>query len=145
METTAKTTTTEGPARPEKPDKPEKTAFLGLGRMGTPMARRLLAARHPLSVRNRSAARADPLVTEGAFRAASPADAVRDADVVITMLADPAALTPQGLLRKRRLPRDAWHSPKLCEQGAPEHAPDVARPPFGRRRHFRNRPTRNAA
>jgi 3-hydroxyisobutyrate dehydrogenase len=90
METTAKTTTTQGPARPGRP---EKIAFLGLGRMGTPMARRLLAARHPLSVWNRTAARADPLVGEGAFRAASPADAVRDADVVITMLADPAALT----------------------------------------------------
>ncbi|MEU5087991.1 NAD(P)-dependent oxidoreductase [Streptomyces sp. NPDC021356] len=71
----------------------EKIAFLGLGRMGTPMARRLLAAGHPLTVWNRTAARTGPLVAEGAAHAARPADAVRDADVVITMLAGPEALT----------------------------------------------------
>ncbi|GAB2842097.1 hypothetical protein GCM10027074_05690 [Streptomyces deserti] len=70
----------------------EKIAFLGLGHMGTPMARRLLAAGHPLTVWNRTAARAEPLAAEGAVRAASPREAVRDADVVITMLAGPDAL-----------------------------------------------------
>ncbi|WP_217551626.1 NAD(P)-dependent oxidoreductase [Streptomyces sp. GbtcB6] len=70
----------------------EQIAFLGLGHMGAPMARRLLAAGHPLTVWNRTAAKAEPLVAEGAVLAASPADAVRDADVVVTMLADPAAL-----------------------------------------------------
>ena len=70
----------------------DKIAFLGLGHMGAPMARRLLAAGHPLTVWNRTAAKAAPLVGEGAVLAASPADAVRDADVVVTMLADPAAL-----------------------------------------------------
>ncbi|MFI2639978.1 NAD(P)-dependent oxidoreductase [Streptomyces sp. NPDC018610] len=76
----------------QKTDKTVKIAFLGLGRMGVPMARRLLAAGHPLTVWNRTAAKAEELVAEGARPAASPADAVRDADVVITMLADPAAL-----------------------------------------------------
>lgn len=70
----------------------DKIAFLGLGRMGTPMARRLLAAGHPVTVWNRTEAKTGPLVAEGAVRAASPADAVRDADVVITMLAGPSAL-----------------------------------------------------
>ncbi|MEV0171255.1 NAD(P)-dependent oxidoreductase [Streptomyces sp. NPDC050803] len=70
----------------------EKIAFLGLGHMGAPMARRLLAAGHPLTVWNRTAAKAGPLVAEGASAAASPADAVRGADVVITMLAGPDAL-----------------------------------------------------
>ncbi|WP_306186867.1 NAD(P)-dependent oxidoreductase [Streptomyces sp. MK5] len=70
----------------------EKIAFLGLGHMGSPMARRLLAAGHPLTVWNRTAAKAGPLVAEGAVHAASPADAVRDADVVITVLAGPSAL-----------------------------------------------------
>ncbi|MER6984537.1 NAD(P)-binding domain-containing protein, partial [Streptomyces carpinensis] len=70
----------------------EKIAVLGLGHMGTPMARRLLAAGHPLTVWNRTPAKAGPLTGEGAVRAASPADAVRDADVVITMLAGPSAL-----------------------------------------------------
>ncbi|MEU6381276.1 NAD(P)-dependent oxidoreductase [Streptomyces sp. NPDC046909] len=70
----------------------EHIAFLGLGHMGTPMARQLLSAGHPLTVWNRTAERAAPLVTEGARQAAGPAEAVRDADVVITMLADPDAL-----------------------------------------------------
>ncbi|MFF4396634.1 NAD(P)-binding domain-containing protein [Streptomyces sp. NPDC001480] len=76
----------------EKIEKLEKVAFLGLGHMGAPMAGRLLAAGHPLTVWNRTAAKAAPLVTGGAVLAASPADAVRDADVVVTMLAGPAAV-----------------------------------------------------
>lgn len=67
-------------------------AFLGLGRMGLPMARRLLDAGYPLTVWNRTASRADALVAAGARAAVDPADAVRDADVVVTMLADPAAV-----------------------------------------------------
>ncbi|GAB7188818.1 NAD(P)-dependent oxidoreductase [Kitasatospora sp. Ki12] len=43
----------------------EKIAFLGLGRMGLPMARRLADAGHPLTVWNRSPGRADGL-TEAA-------------------------------------------------------------------------------
>ncbi|MCB5180935.1 NAD(P)-dependent oxidoreductase [Streptomyces antimicrobicus] len=71
----------------------EKIAFLGLGAMGLPMARHLLASGRSLTVWNRTAAKAAPLAGEGATVAASPAEAVRDADVVVTMLADaPAAL-----------------------------------------------------
>ncbi|MFF5917366.1 NAD(P)-dependent oxidoreductase [Streptomyces flavochromogenes] len=69
----------------------QKIAFIGLGSMGLPMARRLLDAGHPSTVWNRTAAKADALVADGAVLAASPAEAVREADVVITMLADPAA------------------------------------------------------
>lgn len=69
-----------------------RIAFLGLGLMGAPMARRLLGAGHPLTVWNRTAARTEPFAAAGARVAATPADAVRDADVAITMLADPAAL-----------------------------------------------------
>ncbi|MFE1949263.1 NAD(P)-dependent oxidoreductase [Streptomyces sp. NPDC059524] len=70
---------------------PHRIAFLGLGSMGLPMARRLLDAGHPLTVWNRTASKAAPLVEAGAVLAAHPAEAVRDADVVITMLADPDA------------------------------------------------------
>ncbi|MGW2420234.1 NAD(P)-dependent oxidoreductase [Streptomyces sp. NPDC001709] len=83
----------ENPEKPENLEKPEKVAFLGLGSMGAPMAGRLLAAGHPLTVWNRTPARAEPLAAEGATPAATPAAAVRDADVVITMLAGPDALT----------------------------------------------------
>ncbi|WP_406508784.1 NAD(P)-dependent oxidoreductase [Streptomyces sp. NBC_00212] len=70
-----------------------KIAFLGLGGMGTPMATRLLAAGHPLTVWNRTPAKAQVLAALGAVAAATPGDAVREADVVISMLADPAAVT----------------------------------------------------
>lgn len=65
-------------------------AFLGLGKMGTPMARRLLETSRSdrLVVWNRSAARATALAADGAHVAATPAEAVAAADVVITMLAD---------------------------------------------------------
>src|SRR5689334_9195016 len=63
-------------------------AFLGLGIMGTGMARRLLGAGFPLTVYNRSAERAAPLVAEGALGAATPAEAASQAEVVISMVAD---------------------------------------------------------
>lgn len=68
-----------------------KIGFLGLGQMGTPMAMRLLAAGHELSVWNRTEGRADPLLREGAILAGTPAEAELGADVVITMLFDDAA------------------------------------------------------
>ncbi len=67
-------------------------ALLGLGSMGLPMAERLLGAGHDLRVWNRTAGPADGLVARGAFAAATPAEAARHAEVVITMLADPPAL-----------------------------------------------------
>lgn len=61
-------------------------AFLGLGLMGLPMARRLARAGYPLKVWNRDTAKAKPLEAEGAVIAASATDAVRDADIVFTMM-----------------------------------------------------------
>jgi 3-hydroxyisobutyrate dehydrogenase-like beta-hydroxyacid dehydrogenase len=68
-----------------------KIGFLGLGNMGTPMALRLLAAGHELSVWNRSEERTKPLIHEGAIAAATPAEAELGSDAVITMLLDDAA------------------------------------------------------
>jgi 3-hydroxyisobutyrate dehydrogenase len=84
-----------------------RVAVLGLGRMGHPMAARLLAAGAPLTIWNRSDGRGDDLVSQGARRARTPADAVYDAEVVLTMLADPAALqqvltAPDGVLKTLR-------------------------------------------
>ena len=67
-------------------------AVIGLGAMGSRMARRLLDAGHELVVWNRTAEKGDELVAAGATRAESPADAARRSEVVLTMLADPAAL-----------------------------------------------------
>ena len=67
-------------------------SFLGLGRMGQPMAARLLDAGYPLAVWNRTAERARDLAARGARLAPTPADAARGARVAILMLADPAAV-----------------------------------------------------
>lgn len=86
--------------------------FLGLGVMGSGMAGNLLAAGYALRVWNRTAAKAEPLVAQGARRAATPAEAATAADAVITMLADDAALREvsygaEGLLDA--LPRGSLH------------------------------------
>lgn len=69
-----------------------KIGVIGLGLMGRPMAMNLLKAGYPLTVWNRTASRADELVAAGATRAKSPRDAATSADVLITMVSDPAAL-----------------------------------------------------
>jgi 2-hydroxy-3-oxopropionate reductase len=66
----------------------ERIGFIGLGVMGKPMAKHLLAAGHRLTVHNRSRRAVDELVAEGAAAAASPAEAARGSSVVITMLPD---------------------------------------------------------
>lgn len=69
-----------------------KVAFLGLGQMGALMAHNLLAAGHELTVWNRTSGRSETLRSEGAAVAATPAEAAAGAEVVCTMLTDPAAL-----------------------------------------------------
>lgn len=61
-------------------------AFLGLGNMGGPMAKNLLAAGHDLTVFDLVEAACVALAAEGASVAASAADAAKGADVIISML-----------------------------------------------------------
>lgn len=122
-----------------------KIGFLGLGAMGTPMALRLIAAGHELSVWNRSEERTKPLIHEGAIAAGTPAEAELGADAVITMLFDDAAheevvFGANGLMDA--LSPGALHiscstiSVALSEKLAAEHARRghryVAAPVFGR-------------
>lgn len=77
--------------------------FLGLGIMGSRMATHLIKAGYALTVWNRSADKAGPLVESGARQAATPAEAAQGKDVVISMLSTPTAveataLGPQGFL-----------------------------------------------
>jgi 3-hydroxyisobutyrate dehydrogenase-like beta-hydroxyacid dehydrogenase len=65
-----------------------RVACIGLGTMGGPMAGHVLDAGHDVTVWNRTAAKADDLVSRGARRAASPAEAARDADVIVTCVSD---------------------------------------------------------
>ena len=69
-----------------------RLGFCGLGQMGAPMAARLLAAGHQVTVWNRSPAKVEPLVERGATRAASPLEAATGVEAVFTMLADPDAV-----------------------------------------------------
>ncbi len=62
--------------------------FAGIGLMGLPMCRRLLAAGYPLTVWNRNPDKCKPLVEAGARQVASPAELCRHADVVMLCLAD---------------------------------------------------------
>jgi 3-hydroxyisobutyrate dehydrogenase-like beta-hydroxyacid dehydrogenase len=122
-----------------------KIGFLGLGKMGTPMALRLIAAGHELSVWNRTEGRTKPLLREGAIAAATPAEAELGADAVVTMLFDDAAheevlFGANGLLDA--LDPGALHislstisvalSERLTEEHAKRGIQFVAAPVFGR-------------
>lgn len=69
-----------------------KVAFLGTGLMGAPMVRNLLRAGFPVTAWNRSLEKAEALLSDGALIAGTAADAVRDADIVIAMVSDGAAV-----------------------------------------------------
>ncbi len=81
----------------------DKIAFLGLGIMGRGMVDNLLKAGYALTVWNRTARKCAPFIKRGATPAATPAEAVQDADVILYCLADDAAVEavvfgPQGIL-----------------------------------------------
>jgi 3-hydroxyisobutyrate dehydrogenase-like beta-hydroxyacid dehydrogenase len=70
----------------------KKISYLGLGTMGAGMASNLLRVGYKLTVWNRSAEKCKPFARKGARLAESPADAVRDADLVIYMLSNDQAV-----------------------------------------------------
>jgi 3-hydroxyisobutyrate dehydrogenase-like beta-hydroxyacid dehydrogenase len=122
-----------------------KIAFLGLGNMGTPMARNLLRASHDVTVWNRTRSKSDASRADNAKVADSVANATHGADFVITMMADDhavssAALDAGGILEN--LGPGAIHismstiSVALSLELAAEHAKRgqhyVAAPVFGR-------------
>ena len=101
-----------------------KVEYIGLGRMGQAMARRLLDAGHELAVYNRTPEKLRTLADAGATVVGTMAEAARFGEAVFTMLADDAALEDVawrdgGLLRA--LPRGAIH---IC---AGTHGIDVTR------------------
>src|SRR5579871_2621146 len=89
-----------------------KVGFIGLGLMGSAMATRLVQAGHEVMVYNRTAAKLAPLVALGAQPAQSITAVAQHGAVVLSMLADDAALAavacqPDGLLAS--LPRGGIH------------------------------------
>jgi len=118
--------------------------FIGLGNMGSAMARNLLSAGHGVTVYNRSRDKAEALATEGAKVAANPAEACRN-PVVITMLADDSAVEAIMLgdgAGLSALARDAVHvsmstisvalSDRLAEAHREAGQAYIAAPVFGR-------------
>lgn len=121
-----------------------RVGFIGLGRMGSGMAANLLKAGHEVTVYNRTAAKTEVLVAQGARAASDIAEACRG-EAVITMLADDSAVETVteregGLVAS--LPRGALHissstiSVALSERLTAAHAAAgqhfVAAPVFGR-------------
>lgn len=74
-----------------------KVGFIGLGLMGVRMAANLVKNGHDLTVFNRTPDKAKTLVEEGAKAVSSPAEAAVNAEVLITMLADPVAVRKTAL------------------------------------------------
>jgi 3-hydroxyisobutyrate dehydrogenase-like beta-hydroxyacid dehydrogenase len=73
-------------------NKMKKIGFVGLGVMGYGMAANLLRKGFDVTVYNRTSGKAGELITLGAKEAATPADAVRGSDIVITMISNDAAI-----------------------------------------------------
>jgi 3-hydroxyisobutyrate dehydrogenase-like beta-hydroxyacid dehydrogenase len=125
-----------------------KVGFIGLGSMGQPMAHNLLQAGHELTVYNRTPQVAEPLRQQGAIVAQSPAEAVQDVEVLITMLANDTAVeavifgsnASEGAFNA--LAKDAIHlsmstisvalSKRLAETHATVGQSYLAAPVFGR-------------
>jgi 3-hydroxyisobutyrate dehydrogenase/2-hydroxy-3-oxopropionate reductase len=84
-------------------------AVLGMGAMGSRIARRLMDAGHPVTVWNRTPDRATPVLEAGASPAATPAEAARTNEAVIVMVANDAAL------------RDVTEGPDGVAAGVSDH------------------------
>src|SRR5262249_6072663 len=69
-----------------------KIGVAGLGKMGAAIAARLIEVGHEVTVWNRSAEKAGPLVKEGATAAATPAELAAKSDIILTILTDAAAI-----------------------------------------------------
>jgi len=99
-----------------------KITLIGTGLMGLPMSRNLMKAGHDLTVWNRSADRAAPLVEEGAKTAATAAQAIAGAEVIITMVSDgfaTQALLDDASFRAALAPGMVWID---MSSAKPEHA-----------------------
>ncbi|MEM1352919.1 MAG: NAD(P)-dependent oxidoreductase [Pseudomonadota bacterium] len=101
---------------------PRKITLIGTGLMGLPMTRNLIKAGHDLTVWNRTRARAEPLLQDGAKIADTPAEAVAGADFVITMLSDGFAtgtLVSDSAIQAALSPNAIWIDMSSTK---PEHA-----------------------
>ena len=85
----------------------KKIGWIGLGKMGEPMAKKIVQAGYSLTVYNRSAGKADELKSEGAFVANDIKSVAENSDFIISMISDDAALNtvamgPDGVLQNAK-------------------------------------------
>lgn len=114
-------------AQSERADRPT-VAVLGTGIMGAAMARNLLGSGLPVRAWNRTRARAEALVADGAYCAGSPADAVTGADVVLTMLNDgPRVLAAMREASEGLAPGAVWAQSATVGDAATAELADFAR------------------
>ncbi|MEU3600197.1 NAD(P)-binding domain-containing protein [Streptomyces sp. NPDC006798] len=106
---------------------PAPVAVVGLGPMGVVLAETYLRAGHPLTVWNRTAARADDLVARGARRAGSVSDAVAAAEVVVVCTKDYESLYEAfGDIEVPEVPGRARPLVVNLNSGTPEEARTAA-------------------
>lgn len=121
----------------------EEIAFLGLGNLGTPIAESLINAGYELTLWNRTISKAQPLADLGAKVAENPIDAITPGGIVISVLADDAAVEEIFSIELiEKLGKDGIHismstiSPETSRQLAKIHewseAHYVAAPIFAR-------------
>ncbi|HEX6749031.1 MAG TPA: NAD(P)-dependent oxidoreductase [Longimicrobium sp.] len=122
-----------------------KIAFLGTGHMGLPMARNLAAAGHDVAAWNRTREKAEPLAEHGVRVVETPAEAARDAEIAVTMLADNRAVAatvfddegiyvalPQGAVHVSCSTIGVAFSRTLADAHDSQRQGYVAAPVFGR-------------
>ena len=85
-----------------------EVGFIGLGIMGQPMALNLIKAGYKLTVYNRTASKAEPLKTAGATVASTPAEAVKNAEFVVSIVSDTNAMEEVVTGKGGPKPRSAW-------------------------------------
>jgi 3-hydroxyisobutyrate dehydrogenase-like beta-hydroxyacid dehydrogenase len=122
-----------------------KIGFLGLGQMGAGMAANLLRAGHDVVVWNRSPQKAQPLLADGAVLARTPRDAATGRDIIMSMLADDAALeqvlfghdgvfdgSPRGALHISASTIAVATADRMADQHAARGLRFLSAPVFGR-------------
>ena len=104
-------------------------AVLGTGIMGAPMARNIAAAGHDVRAWNRSRERAEPLAGDGVAVCDTPAEAVADAEIVVTMLSDGGAV--EAVMDGLALPQGSiWAQMSTVGIEATERLKAAAEVPF---------------
>src|SRR5215218_8729938 len=83
----------------------DRIGWIGVGRMGHPLAERLIAAGFDVTIYNRTRAKAEPLAAQGARLVEAPAD-LADCDVVFSVVAGPADFRAVMLAEHGLLTRD---------------------------------------